>query len=383
MAPARPGSYSAERKAPSTPSFPFAMPQLGCWSRSGALALCLACHQAPDNSADIALIPNTPGCPTCTIQSREVLVLSGPPSAMVEWPQSAAIDARGRLFLAQPNKHVPPAVFGANGQFIGFIGREGAGPGEFGLAAHITVDPFDSLWIADWAPARLSVVSPDLQVVRSFAIPPGVQSATLPAAGTVALAAVTFARRRAFAPLKVFDRRGNQVGIYGPAPTDPNHWDTQYRLAPDGSGGFWAVRLWGRLLILHVDSSGHERLFERTPPWFRGVTPGARTADDASSARAIWQEGGLLWIVFQVHAPTPNAAMDTVRPEGIPVAVPRNPDSMADTWVEVLDPNRLTLVASRRFDEVFSVPASPGRLVRVQETDTGLRISIVALELHR
>jgi hypothetical protein len=75
--------------------------------------------------------------------------------------------------------------------------------------------------------------------------------------------------------------------------------------------------------------------------------------------------------------------MDTVRPEGVPVVVARNPDSVFDTWVEVLDPGRMTLVAARRFDEVFAARAAPGRLVRVQETDNGLRISIVALQLHR
>ena len=359
------------------------MATLKYWIVGLALVSSLACGSAPEKSPQISQIPNTPECGACTINTRELLVLSGPPSALVEWPQSATIDGQGRVILAQPNKKAPPAVFGSDGQFIGFIGREGAGPGEFRHAAHITVDLFDTLWIADWNPPRLSVVSPDLKVVRSFPIPGGVQSEVVPAPGKVALAAITFDGRRALAPIKVFDFIGNPIGTYGPNPTEPSHWDTQYRLAPDGSGGFWAVRLWGRHLILHVDSVGNERLFERTPTWFRGMAPGAPTSSDASAARAIWQDDGLLWIVFQVHAPAANAVMDTVRPEGVPVAVARDPDSVYDTWVEVLDPRRLALVASQRFDEVFAVSPGPGRLVRVQETDTGLRVSIVALQLHR
>ena len=134
-----------------------------------------------------------------------------------------------------------------------------------------------------------------------------------------------------------------------------------------------------------MDSTGGETSYEQRPDWFTGIPAEATTADhDVSAARAIWEDtAGLVWIVFKVAAESSDIAMDTARPEGVPVAVLRDPDAAYDTTVEVLDPRRGELVAAHRFPELLTVSAGPGRLIRVLETDAGLRISVVALRLQR
>jgi hypothetical protein len=342
------------------------------------------CRPAPAARSEIPEIPGTVVCAACEIIAEEAVVLSGPASALVEWPQSAWTDSRGRIVLAQPNKQIMPAAFGPDGRFLQHLGGEGEGPGEFRYAAHLAADAHDSVWIADWGTGRLSIFDPDFRFVRSFPVPRLLSLALLPD-GDLVTAGRAFDGGKGPVPIHRWDRGGVRVAGYGPPVKQSSGYEHQYLVAAARNGGFWAVRLWGRLLLLRVDSAGEERWYERRPEWFRGIPVGATSADQGvSRARAIWEDAaGLVWTVFQVAADSVGIVMDTVRPEGVPVAVPRDADAAYDTMVEVLDPSRGELVAAHRFPEVLTVSAGPGRLIRVVETDAGLRISVVALRLQR
>ena len=343
------------------------------------------CRPAPAARSEITEISGAVGCAACEIIAEEAVVLSGPASAFVEWPQSAWTDSRGRILLAQPNKQVLPAVFAPDGEFLQHIGGEGEGPGEFRYAAHLAAGAHDSVWIADWGTGRLSIFGPDFRFARSFPVPSSLGSLALLPEGDLITVAPSFDGGKEVVPIQRWDREGDRFAGYGPPVKQSSGYEHQYLVAAARNGGFWAIRLWGRLLLLRVDSTGEETWYERRPEWFQGIPAGATSADQGvSRAWAIWEDAaGLVWIVFKVAAESSDIVMDTVRPEGVPVAVPRDPDAAYDTMVEVLDPRRGELVAAHRFPELLTVSAGPGRLIRVLETDAGLRVSVVVLRLHR
>lgn len=348
-------------------------------------ALTLACRDpGPAPGPAAVLISGPPTCAACQIQVMELVTLSPPPEGFAEWPQSAWVDGRGRILIAQPNKRVPPAVFDSTGRFLQYIGREGDGPGEYRLAAHIASDASDTIWIADWGNRRLSVVSPELEFVRSFTTP-RVYSLSPTGSGRLVAAASSIAGQATLTAVQLYDLAGNWLEGYGPV-SGPlsGATDVQYLVARSRDGGFWAMRMFGRLLVLHVDREGRERWFERTPEWYVGLPEGSTDPTGASWGRTIWEDdAGLIWVVFQVPSLEPGLAMDTVRSGGEVAEVPRDIDAARDMWVEVLDPARGRLVASQRLPDVLSVGAGPGRMLRVVETDDGPRITVVQLSLQQ
>lgn len=349
------------------------------------IALTAACGGAETKPGPPAeLISGAATCPACQIHVREVLTLSPPPGGFVEWPQSAWVDGRGRILVAQPNKRVLPAIFDSTGRFIQFIGREGEGPGEYRYAAHIAADAHDSIWISDWGNGRLSVISPEITFARAFSTSQ-VGSLSPTGSGRLVAAAASASGRQRLTAIQVYDLAGNWLNGHGPVAGQlSGATDVQYLVAGARDGGFWAVRMFGRLLLLHVDLEGREQWLERTPEWYDGLPEGATDLTGASWGRAIWEDAeGLIWIAFQVAAKNEGIALDTLRSEGQLFEVPRDPDEAFDTWVEVLDPAQGRLVIAQRLPNVLSVGAGPGRMLRVVETEDGLQINLVQLSLQR
>ena len=77
-----------------------------------------------------------------------------PPDLLTEVGDLAV--AAGRVFVAQPQDR-QVRVFDTAGRFIGVIGRDGAGPGEFRSFASIGVRS-DTLWVVDRFNARVTVM---------------------------------------------------------------------------------------------------------------------------------------------------------------------------------------------------------------------------------
>jgi len=357
-------------------------------ARSGKAGLaCLVvvsigCQADAPRDPDIIWVPSAPSCAQCEIVLDTTVILSGPSEAFVEWPSSAWLDSQGRIFLAQPNKRIPPAVFAPDGRFLTFLGREGEGPGEFRYAAHITTDAHDSIFIADRNPRRLTILGPDLTFVRSFPLPARVQSLAVLSDGRLASNSGSASDDRR--SLHRFTREGSRDGSFGPPAR--GGFDYQFRIAPAKAGGFWAIRLWGRYLLGHVPSDSSSTWYESQPAWFLGF-PDDPTLEQLPAhtwVRGIWEsEDGLVWIASQapslVRAPT----LDTIRPEGVAVTVARDVHEAFDTIIEVVDPRVPHVVASRRFDEVFSLSVGKAQMLHVRETDRGLQFLLVRVGLKR
>ncbi len=62
-------------------------------------------------------------------------------------------------------------LYTPDGAFISAVGREGEGPGEFRQISGFERLPGDSLLVHDW-PAHVTILAPDLELVRTFDLPP-------------------------------------------------------------------------------------------------------------------------------------------------------------------------------------------------------------------
>ena len=68
-------------------------------------------------------------------------------------------------------------LYDRNGDHLGSFGREGAGPGEFSGVLATEIAPNGNLWLVDAGNQRYTVVSPDLQLVKTIRRPVNIYSA--------------------------------------------------------------------------------------------------------------------------------------------------------------------------------------------------------------
>ncbi len=144
---------------------------------------------------------------------------SGPPH---EFHQARRMKQRpdGSLMIANTGSE-EVRVFSANGEFLGSFGGSGDGPGEF-RSLYVIENAGDTLLAMD-SDGRVTVVAPDLTVVRTFNIPPLALDlhyvdggAVLPEPRALVLppAGVT-GRIRPPVPLILFDLEGEQIDSIG------------------------------------------------------------------------------------------------------------------------------------------------------------------------
>ncbi len=160
----------------------------------------------------------------------------------------ATFDTRGRIIVADDLNH-EVKVFSANGEYVGTVGREGRGPGEFQSPWVVATGPADSLFVWDSGLARISVFSPNLEFARSMPVPPywlltGIEF--LPD-GNLLVAAYGPTEK---AVLHVLDRNGKQLRMFGPSPQST------------GLGGYE-----GSLLGGHIDVLGRTIVYTNKSPY--------------------------------------------------------------------------------------------------------------------
>ncbi|MCY4674292.1 MAG: 6-bladed beta-propeller [Bacteroidetes bacterium] len=70
-----------------------------------------------------------------------------------------AVNSTNHLFVGGYGES-PVYSFSGNGEFIGFVGSEGVGPGEFNNSSNIVIGPGDSIYVYDSPTDRISVFEP-------------------------------------------------------------------------------------------------------------------------------------------------------------------------------------------------------------------------------
>lgn len=346
-----------------------------------------ACTQRP--SVTTIRVRGEPQCRDCRLEAREVGRIGREGEHLVEWPQDMWQDRRGRIFVMQSNSATVPVVFDSTGRYIQSIGRIGEGPGEFTRAAAVFGDQSDTTFIHDWIRGRLTVLDPNLRIVRQQPFPPGALKGAALSDGTLLANAVTRDRASPGFPFQLFNRSGDRVGVVGTGeiPLAPS---TQilfaYRVAAARGDGFWAVPLMGRHLIERWTTPTTVTIFRRDrAPWFVEVPRDAGETDHAdppvSSMRGVWEDrDGLVWTLVRVADRRGPAPRDSVRTVEGAYTVPRDLARESDTIVEVLDPRSGMLVASQRFDGLFAWALGNGRVGSLIEYPDG-RIEIAVLDL--
>ena len=89
-------------------------------------------------------------------------------SVLLGYVLALAVDSKGQLYLAD-NGFKGIRMFSSEGAFIGEIGRQGMGPGEFAVTPGVHIGPGDSLYAWDRGTTRLSIFSPqDQSLVTSI-----------------------------------------------------------------------------------------------------------------------------------------------------------------------------------------------------------------------
>jgi len=328
-------------------------------------------------------IAGPPTCASCRIEIERVTTLGDEdgPGAFTERPYAIRRDSRGRYYtIGQTGDDRVPAVYDAQGRFLRRLGRLGRGPGEY-LGADQMLIRHDSLYVFDNGNARLTVLSPSYQPVRTAPIPRLTMAADFGAGDTLILNAQVNDRERVGLPFHRFDVVGNYHASFGD-PTkrvSPRTPDTGYRLAAASGGGFWAAPATNQYRIERWTMSGHKLMeVQRRVPWYEPyeklwtTTP---TKPPAPQLYALWEDKeGLLWVICLV------ADLSWARHLGPPRLVEGemaygamyvDGSKIHDTMVEVFDMRTGVVLASQRLDVALDLAIGDGLFSSVHLRDDG------------
>jgi hypothetical protein len=279
---------------------------------------------------------------------------------------SVARDSRGRVYLAPADEGGVISVYDNVGRRLEAFGRHGNGVGELSNVLHLEVSAGDTLRILDLGNRRLTTFSPELVWTGSMSLPSPEWVGWdffMDSNNDLILHAFLSQKGRIGIPIHRINLRGEVLSSFG-GPQKVFRVDrlpTSVRvIASAGSDQVWIAGT--RRYEIELWDSGGRRGTRRVrdPAWFPSVdvgrdsvlTPGPR---DGPTISALWQDPvGFLWVFSTLPAPavmSPDTGriMSSPPPPGVPNA----------TVIEVIDPNKSVLLASRRF---------PGRVVHIQES---------------
>ena len=347
-------------------------------------ALCLAVgvgNPQPAATQDVVLGDSAPSCATCSIELRPVLSLDGRTMFLVNEPYEVIAHRDGGWLVTSLLDPTEIFVFDSTSRLVKRIGREGQGPGEYRFIRSVRVGPGDTVWVFDWDNQRITVLSPELGLVRSRRVDLGTPNeVALLSDGRFVTVEDRYRAANRGLPLHFMDG-GKQTLSFGADPDDyPGRWSHRlWRfLAPDRSAGFWAAHM-TQYRLEHWNSFGKmDRSIERRVPWFE---PNERVGIDYDNPTRPPNPGlfgvrldvaGHLWTV--IHVADANWRDGTGQVEGMygrTIQGIRAPNAYRDTIVEVIDPTRGTLLASARFDPVVQFAGSSSFAWSYREDENG------------
>lgn len=285
------------------------------------------------------------------------------------WVQS---DSRGRFFLPASSAD-RVLVFDSSGALTRQVGRRGSGPGEFRRTTYLLVGPGDSLYVPDGGLRRLTIMSPDLEVVSVSPAPHPVDLVT--ANGTFIVARDIPTRRVAGQPVHVVDRTGRVQSSFGSdASYDrPGAQRLSNRLvALSDHPALWLAAP-GRYRFELWDSDSGQRLRRLTvvSTWFHeSAEASAPNGRPHPTVVGMWEgEEGTLWVLSRIadrdwrpHPSDPMAerAFD-----------PIDYSQRHDWMLEVIDTSTADVLASRRLDNYPGNRASAAFLVTLRDASIG------------
>jgi hypothetical protein len=264
-----------------------------------------------------------------------------------------SVDARGRFYVipAQPGKI---AVYDQTGRFARTFGQLGDGPGEFRSVSTIAVGPGDTVHV--FSNARATVFASDGSFIRTRIVPGSfrVRSAVVLANGAWLLQGLVNSHAGIGLPFHTLPKFADTLHSFGAVPGEQFIWRSVYdemrRLAVVGDTVLWSARLPHYLLEQWNINGTPLKVIERKADWFTPWTwtPGRETdvriapPDPHVSGLAV-DSAGLLWVAVQIR----DTAWKPGQRSEAAVSTAEYARSI-DTMIEVIDPRRPALLASRR-----------------------------------
>lgn len=196
---------------------------------------------------------STPVGPNCQVGlelATQIDDIDRGPGQFTPW---VAADSR-RIYFVEAFDEASIRVFDAStGEFVRVVGHEGEGPGEFRRISGIRAVA-DSLYVLDRGNVRLSVLGPDLEVVRDFRVPVRpIDFQPLTLLNGVGLAVNGWAHTAELAgePIHLFGPDGTRLRSFGADQRNPYRNPNSlngFRHGAARGGEFWTVRLNSYLL---------------------------------------------------------------------------------------------------------------------------------------
>ncbi len=357
-----------------------------------SISFALACEMDGKGKHSSSVDTLSLSCQECNIQlSTEVLLGNDQDSVGIQL-HSRPIPFRKNGYLVAPAGDLAQLLeFDSAGRCIGSFGRQGDGPGEYRSIRFVSTDGDGRLAILD---RRLSVLSPDLKLEASRAIPGKIQAFRM-----VSLSHGNWLLNNYSLPGRAFwilDSDLSPLRTFGDSVlTDSD--DLQYQLFPDSEGGFWAAKVSYRFELDHYSSDGV--LLKRLSPSSKWFMPWKRDNEreqdpfrqkPRSRITGLWVDTqGRLWIVgiaadAKWHATSPALVGSSSEKD---YKMPTSADwlTLYDTMIEVIDSSSGTVLASRQYDGVLGGTMPNGRLWEFVERPSGglgIRVIRASVSLH-
>lgn len=288
------------------------------------------------------------------------------------------MDSRGRIYASFEQVPDELRAFDQAGRPRGRIGSSGAGPREFLDISEIVVTPGDSLYVFDGGNGRVTILSPDWSVARSFPFSGWVSDAVRLDGGELVVNLHRATRELVGVPLHLLAADGHISKSFR---VDPMLYRADApsmmirTLTPAADGRLWAghesryvLELWDRTGEMRTRLTRDADWFE---PWDRAPeisptqppTPFLRTISVDSSGR--------IWTAVLVPDKNYRDALGpaTVREGQTTYDIVKGPEHLYDTMIEVIDPGAGTVVAHARTGHVIDRWIGDGRLVTYREAD--------------
>ncbi len=327
-------------------------------------------------------------CTACRIEVRHIASLGDEGAGQIGTAAAIARTATGGYLVATRVRAGELLEFDGAGAFVRVAGRPGSGPGEYSDIGGLLTDAHDTLTVVDIGARRVTVVSPALRFVRSYALPGTYAFSGLSLdSGRVVLNLSVRGEAGMQHPLHVMNSDGSIVRSLGAdsvivnSRNEPSVTFRKITLAQDGT--LWSARINEFRLAEWTLSGTKVRELVREPAPFAAwasypaVGP---TQPPLPEVRGVHRDSlGMLWIIYAVADGDWQTAIE--KAEGAHGALYRAPaDDLYDTIIEVIDPAERTVVASLRVDQRLAGFLSDGSVYSDSEMP-GPRVHIWRLNL--
>ncbi len=336
-----------------------------------------AAHAQP-----LTILAGPATCQQCRIELDQVVVFgdsTGP--GMLQEQSGIATDQRGRFYVTS-NYDPTIVVFDARGRFLRRIGRQGQGPGEFTLRPTMLFGPGDTLYALDVNARRMTVFSPEYEVVRTAPLSLFFNTAARLPDGRFLMSGSSRSAETIGYPLHLVDQKGAHVRSFGSATGAQDLFASSRgsarRFAAPVGETVWTAKVDELVLEQWTHEGKKLAHITRQAPWFPATVQRPPNATNGThrpppQIRSLGQDkAGLLWTLTTV----PDRDW---RPRTLP-PTPRGggtytPDSLrhklVDSVLEVIDPARGVVLTTRTFDTLFMAFIAPGLLVSFTEDAGG------------